>query len=786
VYVGGRITTAAGTGPLVVKLANDVEVWLYTAAGPGLGGVVALVLDGAGNPVVTSNDLRDATGADWVVTKLAADSGAVVWRTVLERGGALYDYLSAVRLHPNGDVLVAGGMYDMLGSHFYDLDAWDRRRLRRHPARRARAGRRLREERTGRSRLPSLRGRLRRRRSVHGRHVRRHVVLRLDAGRRRRRGDVRVRAAGPAAVVRRRTRTPRDPEDVKARRQGRRAGHAREVRRPCDEGVPAIVPPPRPPSPRSTRPNAGSAVPCPPVARRHCAPSRATPRRGFLHVFPASRRISSVVVALSVLTLQRPAWDARRMRFLFASAALLVPVLAFGGDQFLVGRSLVVRSPPGSEPGYRKIVAKAFAAATLSGDPTTPANSAGAVLQIALDGGTPSSESFTLPQGIARDGKPFWRVRTGGQGFEYADRYGENGPVQRLKLKHKPSFDTWLDLEIRGAANKIDVAPPNPGTSGAVTLAFAAGDRYCMRFGPEADVRNDADRAFVVKRVLSAGCPDLVEGEFLALSYNVAGLPQGISSSDPEINTPLIAPLLNGYEVVVMQETWKTPDPNPFAPTRVYHEIIEAGADHRFKTLSATHPLNQNPERPTAILGDGLNTFSRFPFGDVTRVPWSTCHESAADCLAMKGFSMVRMTVAPGLTIDVYDLHMEAGGDPEDDVARDLGITLLSNFIQANSADRPVIVGGDFNLHTNVEPDSSQFQRLLSETGLQDVCATLACPEPGRIDKWLFRSAGQVTITPLSWDFETDVFVRDGNVPLSDHEPLAVRFGWAVSASMIP
>jgi hypothetical protein len=469
-------------------------------------------------------------------------------------------------------------------------------------------------------------------------------------------------------------------------------------------------------------------------------------------------------------------------RLLPTVAALLVPILALAGDQGLVAKSLVVKSPPAGEPGYRKIVAKADAVASLSGDPTTPANSAGAILHLSVDGGTPSSQSFTLPQGIGRDGNAFWRAVPVGKGFDYVDRYGENGPVQKLQLRRATNGNSRVAVKIRGAASTIDVAPPNPGTSAAMTLAFAAGDRYCTEYGPNANVRNTEDRVFQVNRHLGGvSCPILVEGEFLALSYNVAGLPQGISGSDPEINTPLIAPLLNGYDAVVMQETWKTPDPNPFAPTRVYHEILEAGADHRFKTLSGTHPLNQNPERPTAILGDGLNTFSRFPFGDVTRVPWSTCHESAADCLAMKGFSMVRMTVAPGVTIDVYDLHMEAGGDPEDDVARDLGITQLSNFIQANSADRPVIVGGDFNLHTNVEPDSSQFQRLLSETGIQDVCATLACPEPGRIDKWLFRSAGQVTITPLSWQFETDVFVRDGNVPLSDHEALAVRFGWAVS-----
>ena len=143
---------------------------------------------------------------------------------------------------------------------------------------------------------------------------------------------------------------------------------------------------------------------------------------------------------------------------------------------------------------------------------------------------------------------------------------------------------------------------------------------------------------------------------------------------------------------------------------------------------------------------------------------------------------MARTTLAPGVTVDVYDLHMEAGGDPEDDALRDAGVTQLSTFIQTVSAGRPLIVGDDFNLHTDTEPDSTQFQRLLAETGLLDVCATLACPQPGRIDKFLFRSSDHVTIAPLSWRFETDVFVRGDGEPLSDHDALAVRFAWSVAA----
>lgn len=268
-------------------------------------------------------------------------------------------------------------------------------------------------------------------------------------------------------------------------------------------------------------------------------------------------------------------------------------------------------------------------------------------------------------------------------------------------------------------------------------------------------------------------------GELLALSYNVAGLPEGLSSSQPAAFTPLIAPLLNGYDLVLLQETWKTPDPNPFAPTRVFHEILEAGSEHPYKSVSAEQPFGLDPRRPEALLADGLNMFLIFPFEPTIREAWVGCDISAADCLAFKGFSVARTSLAPGVTVDVYNLHMEAGGTPHDEELREDGVTQMVAFMRSNSEGHAVIVGGDFNLHTDEEPDSSTFQRLLAEAGLTDVCAALDCPQPGRIDKFLFRSSERVTLAATSWRFATDVFVSPGGEPLSDHDPLEVRFTWS-------
>jgi endonuclease/exonuclease/phosphatase family metal-dependent hydrolase len=272
---------------------------------------------------------------------------------------------------------------------------------------------------------------------------------------------------------------------------------------------------------------------------------------------------------------------------------------------------------------------------------------------------------------------------------------------------------------------------------------------------------------------------DRVSGELLALSYNVAGLPAGLSSSMPELFTPLIGPLLNDYDLVLLQESWQTPDPNPAEPTRVYHEWLVEASDHPYKSEPAAVPWGTDPDRPEALLGDGLNMFADFPFGETIRVRWQVCVDTEADCLALKGFSATRMQLADGITVDVYNLHMEAGGSVEDDAARVLGIDQLIAFMADFSDGAAVIVGGDFNLRTDREPAAGLFARLLDEADLQDACTVSECDRPGSIDKILFRSNAELELRVESFNFETDVFVSEDGVPLSDHDPLAVGFAWS-------
>jgi hypothetical protein len=321
--------------------------------------------------------------------------------------------------------------------------------------------------------------------------------------------------------------------------------------------------------------------------------------------------------------------------------------------------------------------------------------------------------------------------------------------------------------------------------------------------------------------------PDLIvvdagvqEGEFLALTYNVAGLPEQITGLDPLTRMPLISPLLNDYDLVLTQEDWQSPVPNPLCTSpafciRVYHEILDDSVTHAYVSISEPVPLGSDavanarvhclaantnlPNDVTALVSDGLNEFSRIAFDPAStiHVHWVDAYGDdslgAGDCLATKGFTVTTHTLAPGVEVDVYNLHGEAGRSSFDlPLMRANFEQTLATFInQPSRAGRAIILGGDTNLHTErsispSNPDRQIWQNFLAATGITDVCNTAATGvscglsrDGNIIDKFAFRSSASLEITPLSHSFETQKFrYAGGALYLSDHDPVAVRFHW--------
>jgi hypothetical protein len=285
-------------------------------------------------------------------------------------------------------------------------------------------------------------------------------------------------------------------------------------------------------------------------------------------------------------------------------------------------------------------------------------------------------------------------------------------------------------------------------------------------------------------------------GDFSMLTYNVAGLPQEISTEQPSTDIPQISPLLEPFDIVMTQEDfdWWVDDLSGLDFVN-YHDRLRADVTHEHMTeqhpgIEAVGIDGSDPDRPLPLVGDGLGFISRIPFTDVDRVPWDHCYgdaeTGAGDCLAMKGFMVATFELADGVEVDIYTLHAEAGEGPEDQPIQEENYEQLAAYMQEHSADRAVIIAGDTNLHLEEGHDQQAadtpiWEGFLEATGLTDVCDVVECDPQGTIDKVAYASRGGVTLEPLDRRHETETFVDDAGDDLSDHPPVAVDWTWAAS-----
>ena len=167
--------------------------------------------------------------------------------------------------------------------------------------------------------------------------------------------------------------------------------------------------------------------------------------------------------------------------YAFGPALVFAGGLAYAADQTILGSSLTVKNP--SVPAKRKVIGKGKengSTNTIVGNPTV----SGGTLTVSVGGGSPSSQTFSLPQGISMvTGKQFWSGDAI-KGFKYKNPKGE-GPgagVKLAKIRKTSNGNFSIKVSLSGKLGPVSVLPPNPGTNGCVLLGLNGGDTYSVAF----------------------------------------------------------------------------------------------------------------------------------------------------------------------------------------------------------------------------------------------------------------------------------------------------------------
>ncbi|MFT5431403.1 MAG: endonuclease/exonuclease/phosphatase family metal-dependent hydrolase [Myxococcota bacterium] len=262
--------------------------------------------------------------------------------------------------------------------------------------------------------------------------------------------------------------------------------------------------------------------------------------------------------------------------------------------------------------------------------------------------------------------------------------------------------------------------------------------------------------------------PAPTSGTLSILTYNVAGLPGLVSQSRPKQNTPKIAPRLGNYDVAVVQEDF------------CYHAALDAGAPHAFRSVPEHFPGCTIFAGPNKDMGDGLNRFSHTATTAVERHDWTACNGTfscGTDCMAPKGFTRAVHQVAPGVEVDIYNLHMDSGTCDGDITARQAQFAQLVSVIERDSAGRAVIVAGDTNFSADIPTDVETYRAGLRRAGLSDACEVTGC-KVALLDRIMVRSSPTVRLTVSAWNVPSGFTDHRGR-PLSDHAPVAANVRWS-------
>lgn len=251
-----------------------------------------------------------------------------------------------------------------------------------------------------------------------------------------------------------------------------------------------------------------------------------------------------------------------------------------------------------------------------------------------------------------------------------------------------------------------------------------------------------------------------VQGKFTCAALNVDGLPNLINSGGPGSDgTKTIGNIMNslGYDFIAVSEDF------------AYHDdLVSSMTNYNRGTYrgSVSNALGKNDT-------DGLGFFWKkdiIKANGETIVPFDEAYgglDGGANTLIAKGFRHYAVTVAQGVTIDVYITHMNTfgdGGNTEDDPwvhAQLSQLRQLRDYVVAKAKEnkRPAIIMGDTNMRYTRHQIVENLINPVASEGLQIVDPWVEFHRGGIYPTWNTKSL--MISSKYAGDVENDILCTD-------------------------
>ena len=200
--------------------------------------------------------------------------------------------------------------------------------------------------------------------------------------------------------------------------------------------------------------------------------------------------------------------------------------------------------------------------------------------------------------------------------------------------------------------------------------------------------------------------PAQFDGTIKFVDFNVDGLPVPAQfakdKKSPVKSARSIKDFINSYspDIVNMQENFN------------FYPMYKSGLDTEYISEYVGG----------VAVGDGLGTASNYKMTDVKHIPWDTACgilNNGSDELTPKGFMVSTLEIAEGVYIDVYNLHADANEDEGSLQAKKDQFDQLKAFVDEYSADRAVIIAGDFNSNYTIVLGDTLREKFVAD-GFKD------------------------------------------------------------------